>query len=287
MSSGLCVSVCGALIMVLLTVPAGAVVQTKQQQKCINAMTKGMDQFVKLGAKTGAKCVSDYGKGAVINAYQCTTNLGPKANAINNRLIAKSQKICKPPLPSFGPTQPADVYPAATSLVINKLAQDAFGVTIDTGLVPCVVDNAKCDCQKRVFAQMTRLVARMSRQFRKCAKAILKGKPPLQQASSLTDVERCLLDQSLSLSVKGSPAIDRAISRFNRLFQQPAPGDPPSCPISDEFSLGINGSSICKNLTGDNLAACLLASVECRVCVAIRTSYDFNLICTGWNGPCS
>jgi hypothetical protein len=273
------------ITLMLSAAPVAGVVQTKQQQKCINSMTKGMDLILKLQARVGSKCVSDYLTGKIISANTLCDSFEyvPRFNKINQRLIAWHQKRCPPPAPGFGPGQPADVIGPTTNTV-NNTARDTFGITLDPGLVKCGVDAAKCDCQQRVFRQMTQLVRRMSTAFRRCAKAALKGKKPFSApASALTDVQQCLTNPLLSTSVLGDHRVTTAIQRFNQLFQPPPPNSPiRQCPVGNEF--GIGPGSMCGNLAGQPLADCLLANVKCHVCRAIQGTYDFNLLCNTWSG---
>jgi len=91
--------VMGAL---LIAGPVFGQAQSKKQQKCINALNKGMAKVATAQTRANAKCVTSFAKGKNADAANCLL-MAPKVDKAATRTCTSETKSCSV-TPDFGYT---------------------------------------------------------------------------------------------------------------------------------------------------------------------------------------
>lgn len=242
--------------------------QSKKQQKCINALNKGMAKVAAAQTRANAKCVTSFAKGKNADAATCL-QMAPKVDTAAARTCTAETKSCAT-TPDFGYTSCLSVNLSSEQNGIG-LAWDLFGFAINSGITTCSADKPGCKCQAQILKGVNKLYAVHLKEFNKCKKGGLKSKTaPIMNTSQL---DSCVFaDPKMKIS-KAQMKLANAITKKCANV---------TTPLSE-------GS--CVGLTGANLSFCLEKRVRCRACLTARESDALGIPCDDFdddinNGSC-
>ncbi len=234
-----------------------AQVQTSDQKACLNAINKNGAAVAKTQGKENVACVKQAGKTGPAGAQAClTADAKGKVGKAKGKTTAAETKSCTM-APNFGYTSAAVVNAAAQQASLD-LTEDVYGANLDTALVSCATDKAKCTCQQKVTKDVEALAAVKLATFVGCKKTALKGAP-----TSADTLAHCVTNPlsvgSIAADSKGK--IAKTIAKLNANIVKVCDGP------------GVSATSFpgdCNGMTNGALATCLDTQVECRVCQAIN-----------------
>ncbi len=161
--------------------------QTKDQQRCLNDLTKAGANVVKAQNKSNWKCLRNANKGNIdklgdsgdtLTAQACLTNdVGDKVAKKQARTVVKDGLRCQPPegLPDYAYTGAA-VINAAGSAVPIAMVEAIFGADLDAAVIDDDVDANGAKCQQEVLKRSNQIVDKAWKVLRKGIKDGLKGK---------------------------------------------------------------------------------------------------------------
>ncbi|HYD49670.1 MAG TPA: hypothetical protein VEB21_15045 [Terriglobales bacterium] len=253
-----------ALLLVAGVAPAQ--VQTKEQQKCVNALNGGASKVAAQQGKADLSCLKDAAEASLAgSAESCLVGDGKVAAKIDKLHAAEIKKCVAPP--SFGYSDAATSGGAARSGRLLAF-HDLFGADLDSGALSCAGDEAGCDCQRQVAKAADKLANAKWKIFLKCKKAALKA-----GASSAEDLQKCISDAATegSLAADSKGAIAKSRAKLGELIGR-------DC---DEVSAtaAAFGNGECSSLSGDSLASCIDDRTDCRLCQTFNDADALTVDC--------
>ncbi len=173
------------------------VVQSKDQQKCINELNKNGAKVAKAQGKENSKCIKDSSKGRLIGTIEAclTADAKGKVAKAKAKTLEKEGVKCNGVTPDFGSTSGANVNQV---MMDNELAliYEIFGSDLDTAIIPESFDKDKAKCQVKVLKAVQKCQDTKLKEFNRCKKDGLKGKagPPGADLpfDDTTDLEQCM-----------------------------------------------------------------------------------------------
>ena len=276
-------SVCLAALLLVGAGTASAQVQSSSQQKCINKINKSASKVQAAQGKANSSCIKDFVKGKITGvgaAEACILDdpkdkvEGKQANVLNDE-----SKKCEPAdLPDFaytdGVTAGTSAYQAEVDLI-----HDVFGNPVDPGLFICDTSPAECFCQRTASKRIEKIFRAMNKIFVKCKKAALAiGKLPQFPlgADDIGDIQRCVTDAAVSLSVaadtKGKVA--SATTQLSDTTDQ----------FCDPLTLGEFDAGVCGGIDNPALTQCLRDRIECRFCRMVNAIDGAAIDCSTFSG---
>jgi hypothetical protein len=252
--------------------------QGNLQQKCINKINKDMIKLHAAQGKLDAGCVKDAVKTGS-NAEACiAADAKGKVSAKEDKTVSDEMKKCLGlmPAPAFAYTSAAIANSAAEEAE-EDLIHDVFGSPlIDPGLFLCDTNPAECLCQRQVIDRVEKLFRAMSALFVKCKNAALAiGKLPAfpSGAASAADIQRCVTDMGIGLSVqadtKGKVLDATSQTEATRAH---------FCTVGGEFNAGVCPGS------GAGVTDCLAKRTKCRFCEMVNAGDALAIDCSTWSG---
>lgn len=241
--------------MVLTQTIADGTEQSKDQQKCINALRKGMRKVALAQAKHLTACVQEAGKSGPAGSEVCAAgDTGGKVAKAAQKTTDAFAKFCMGGgVPDFGSTDATTVNAAAVDGGLD-LAHDAFGNDLDTGLAG-PGDVARC--QKAVFSTLRKCQDARIKDYDSCTKSDLPGKV------GLTIVDEYGMGKCLGSDRKGKVA--RSCNRIDGKLRA----------IIDKKCASVDLAAAfpgCSQALPEDTAACLDRAASCRVCLAASTA---------------
>jgi hypothetical protein len=263
----------------LVTGAAFAQPQSKGEQKCINVVNKAAGKVQATQGKASSSCIRDVAMGKIAGPAESCVLDDPKdkVEARQAALLEKESINCGDP-PDFAYTSGLFAGTTAYQAQVDLL-HDIYGNPVDNGVFLCDSNPAECKCQNFTNKRIQKLVRTLTKIFVKCKNEALNiGKLPQFPggANDITDIERCITDGSISLSVQADPK-GRIADRTAHLSETiTALCDPPTF---GEFDAGL-----CANLTGVGLVDCLRNRIECRFCRMFNAIDNMAVDCATWSG---
>ncbi len=170
---------------------AGAQPLTKDQQKCVRSLNKGMTKVDAAVAKQIAGCLKNHASGKPLSKSDPTlvtlegcavADEKGKINKATQKTIADFQKACVvldkggvSRFPPYAATDASTVNGAATTKEV-ELSHDIFGADLDSGvLLTASTDKAGAKCQQGVWKAATKCQSTRLKEFTACAKEALKS----------------------------------------------------------------------------------------------------------------
>ena len=230
---------------------AFGVPQDKDQQRCINAMNKGMAKTAGLQLKANTKCISDFAKGNNLSASGCYAAPAKVAESEQKTCEQEARKCTTPP--TLGPTGCSDIN-SQSDYEAHELADDLLGAVPDAGVTLCETDASGCKCQSKIFKAAAKLYSAIQKQFNTCKKQSLRSDSPLSEPDALNN---CL---GFSPEDKASKATERLLAVITKSCSETAM----------PFAAGD-----CASLTGAALHQCVAGRVRCHVCINAQTADNF------------
>jgi len=242
---------------VLASGTAHAVPQDKAQQKCINAMNKGMSKVASAQLKANTKCVSDFAKAKNLSASACYAN-PPKVTAAETKNSEADTKKCTT-MPTFGPTGAGSIN-NYSDYNAHEMADDLLGPVPNSGVAICASDKPGCKCQGKVLKATAKLYSTWQKVFNKCKKSGLKDK--VTPFDDVTDLNNCTATDPKNKIMKAMTKLGGAITK--------------SCPVdvTNPFPTGD-----CNALTGNALATCVIERVRCHLCITWQGGDNMTIDC--------
>jgi hypothetical protein len=246
----------------LVPADAGAA-QTKDEQKCTNAMNKDLQKIASTEGKDINACIKNFAKGKTADlgpsgkqtAEECQTNdvKGKVAKAIS-KMEQNFAKKC-PSLPPFGVTDPNVIAAQAVDKELG-IIDDVMGEDLDVALILEAVDKEASKCQQAVIKSMFKCQEAQMKSYNTCKKDGLKNGTILDSA----DLAECLDEDPKGKIAK---ACDPDSGKLQKDIGKKC------VEKSVDLSEAFPG---CDPNDADGLHACLLDAVECYTCVAIQAA---------------
>lgn len=224
--------------------------QSKPQQKCINAMNKGMAKVGGTQLKAVAKCASDFAKAKNLDAQACY-NTSPKVVTAQTKLCDSEPKKCTE-MPDFGFSGCGSTGGTAAYFA-TQYAGEVFGeVDPNAGITLCAGDKDGCKCQGKALKSSNKLYSTRLKTYNKCKKTVLKDKTT--PATSAADLAACLqVDPKMKIA-KGVTKLGGAITKK-------------CAAVAIPFAAGD-----CAGLGGDPLRDCLDERTRCGACLTAEAA---------------
>ena len=238
------------------------ITQTKDQQKCINALNKSLAKVSDAHAKAFSKCVKGYAKTGS-SAEACLMAANSSVDKAEQKTFKQETRRCTDSAPDFGATDAVTVNGAAMQLEIDVI-REVFGADLDAALVTSAVDKDTAKCQGAVVKSVNKCQKSKLKVFNRCKKTGLK-KAVIRKS---VDLEGCWGDDPRDVVARACDPVNGKLA--TRVL-------PKSC-----VSRGVDLSSAfpgCSTDDSEDLAMCVDEIVECRVCVALNQADDLALDC--------
>ena len=224
--------------------------QDKDQQRCINALNKGLADVGRAQGKEIRKCIKRGSKGQLDaqTIEQCST-------ATNNRKIAKAKRKtltrasdnCSV-APDFGPADPNAINQVAMQKELSLLHR-IFGSDLDSAIIPKETNPVAGHCQVDVSKAVHKCRGGKLKEFNRCKRARLKN------GTCAFGLVTCMGQDPKGRS---SRACDPASGKIRTTIDKKCTGSG----VSD-LSAAFPG---CGTDDPGQLAACLDVFIECSVC---------------------
>ncbi|MBX3024241.1 hypothetical protein KF840_04945 [bacterium] len=283
----------GKLVLTALAVAvsfttAGAQPLDRDARKCVAAVDKGMSLQAKAQTKVALDCLKRGASGA-LPAIDACLGADAKGQLAKQRLkaIGNEGRFCATgDLPAFAvpglvgpyapPPDPAAFDPdlheiyaettlAAAPRAVDLALRDAFGDSLDVGILRASANPAGAKCQARLAKAITGCAGAQRKAFLSCKKKALAG----GAASGGVLESACLM--TAGNPATGIPDPSGAVglkcaSAFAASLSQHCAGQ-----VAAALPGGCGGSA--------DPAACLAARVACRVCQEANSGGDLNRDC--------
>jgi hypothetical protein len=246
--------------------------QTKDQQKCINALNKGLEKVAKAQGKEIAACIKNGSKGKLPEGQtieQClVVDSKGKVDKARRKLAGAASSNCATP-PDLGPTDPNTIGQAAVQKELD-LIHDIFGSDLDAAstIIPSS-NKAGSKCQVDVTKAVGKCQSAHVKAFNKCKKDGFKRTDDWFDEPS--DLEPCV----------GSDPKGKIAKTCNTK-------------LADSITkkcLGVDTDAAFPECAGRDLVECLNESVQCWVCLALNAADAIDRDCDEFddeasNGSC-
>jgi hypothetical protein len=244
----------------LVTSPAYADLQTREQQKCINAINKDVAKVARAQAGDSTRCIQAAGRGLLGNqtAQQCVSadNRG-KVGLAAAKTLADEVKLCSPP-PDFGYTGGSASNLASIEEDVSLLA-DVFG----SPLQDAIVTAEGTRCQAKVAKAYAKLAQTKLKEFLRCKKAGLKT----GAIDSAAQLDECTVAITNDVRQKVAKARSKILKTLA------GSGCFAAAPALDMAAL-FPGTCSAEATNATALTQCIDVRVECRVCRLINLVDD-------------
>lgn len=256
----------GMPLALFLSAPGSAAgQQSKEQQRCINFLNKGIAKASATQFKAVAKCSKAYAKDpSAGDPFSCIVGSMAVAKAQAKVAAAEASKCATPP--TIGPTGAEFALNSAVSSTLG-LAGSLLG-DFSTDLVKCsdapIGDG--CKCQNTVIKKTAKLLDSYLKGFDKCKKSGLKAKGAEQIVDS-SGLLACIIDPA---KLDPGAKLPAQLAKLTRAMEKDC-GAPVINPLPYSFE--------CGSKTGADLAACISTQTRCEACVVLNVvnqigSYD-------------
>jgi hypothetical protein len=238
------------------------ITQTKNQQRCIDALNKSLAKVADAHAKAISKCVKNYAKTGS-SAEFCLMEPNSSVERAEQKTLKRELTRCADTMPDFGATDAATVNDAAMQLEVDVI-REIFGDDLDAALVTSAVDKDAAKCQRAVVKAVAKCRRSKLKKFNRCKKIGLKK----SDIRSDVDLEGCWGDDPRGVVAKACDPVSGKLA--TRVL-------PKNC-----VSRGVDLSSAfpgCDTDDSADLAMCVEEIVNCRVCVALNQADDLSLDC--------
>jgi cysteine-rich repeat protein len=159
-------------------VPPGPFELDRSEQKCVNALNKGLRKVSRAEAREVSGCIEDSADGDLGSMLieECVTaDRRERVAKAQAKVVADGTKACGSVDPPFGATSAAIVNTAALNSA-KMLAHDLFGDDIDAAVVPdAPASHDEAVCQAAVTQSLNRCLDTYLNAFPKCKKTGLKN----------------------------------------------------------------------------------------------------------------
>jgi hypothetical protein len=241
-----------------------AAVQTKDQQKCTNAMNKAGQKAAAGAAKDIQTCVKAFAKGGA-DLDACVAGVGEKYDKAVSKTVSDYGKKCpdaldkggEPIRPSFGVSDP-DTINAAALAKEQAIIGDIFGSDLLSATVLTeATDKDGSKCQQTILKDVYKCQDTVMKEFNGCKKAGLKS----GNIQGVDDLADCICESPKNKITKA--CVDKISGDISKKC------DGKGVDLSDAFP-GCNTDD------AGELQICLEDIVSSRVCEAIKAMDDLS-----------
>jgi hypothetical protein len=256
------------MVLLLMGLPQGdaAAQQTKDQQKCSNALNKGFSKQAKAQGQALGDCVKHNAKGSLTDPTVAACFANPdkkgKVQKARSKTQADYDKKCvgtskkdpnSPRLPDFGVTAVGVIDMVATDKELALMTM-LFGPNPDAALFTEAGDKDRSKCQQAVVKALRKCQDTTLKEFNKCTKGTLKAN------GDVSDLEACLS------GLASNPGVAKACNEKLGGTVTKKCGDVLNDPNRPVFPGDCDGAL--------DLADCLEAQVKCHSCLGIDAVDD-------------
>jgi hypothetical protein len=236
--------------------------QSRDQQKCINALNMSFAKLSDAHARAFSKCVKNYARTGS-SAEACLIAPNSSVDRAEERTFRAEMTRCADSAPDFGATDAETVIDAATQLEVDVI-REIFGADLDAALVTSAADKDAAKCQGAVVKSVNKCQKSKLKAFNRCKKTGLrKG-----LFNNSDDLEGCWGDDPRGAVARVCDPVNGALA--SRVL-------PRSCvPKGVDLSGAFPG---CGTDDSADLAICVDQIIECRVCAALNEADDLALAC--------
>ncbi len=236
--------------------------QTKDQQKCVNALNRSLEKVSVAYAKAILKCSKGYARSGS-SAEACLLEPNRRIERAEQRTIRDEGKRCTDPLPDFGSTDAATVN-AAAEQETTEMIRDIFGADLDLALITRVDDKDAAKCQESTLKSTGQCQRARLKAFNRCKKTGLRKDIVRDSA----DLEDCLGDDPRGAVARVcDPVMGKLAKRIL----------PRRC-VAKGVDL-LASFPGCATNDVEDLATCVNEIIECRVCRALNQADDLAVDC--------
>jgi len=236
--------------------------QTKNQQRCVNALNLNLSKVSAAHAKAILKCGKGYAKSGS-SAEACLMESNRTIERAEQRTLRDDGKRCTDSPPDFGSTDAATVNDAAERETTDMI-RDIYGVDLDAALITWADDKVAAKCQEAAMKFTGQCQKAKLKAFNRCKKTGLRKDIVRDSA----DLETCIGDDPRgSIARRCDPVIGKLATRVL----------PRSC-VAKGVDL-LSSFPGCATNDAEDLAACVDEIVECRVCRALNQADDLAANC--------
>jgi hypothetical protein len=238
------------------------VAQTRDQQRCINALNSSFAKVASAHAKAFSKCAKNYARTGT-SAEACLMMSNSSVERAEQRTFQQEMRRCTDTAPSFGETDAETVNDAAMQLEANVI-REIFGSDLDAALATRAVDKDAAKCQQMVIKSVDRCVKSTIKEFNRCKKT------GLRKAEIRTDIdlEGCWGEDARGTVAKACDPVGGKLA--TRVL-------PKTC-----VSRGVGLSSAFPGCGTDDpagLSMCVDQVIQCETCAALNQADDLLLDC--------
>ena len=221
--------------------------QSRDQQKCINALNKAGVKVAKTQGKENAGCISGASKGTVADAASCTSaDAGGKVARAMAKTVGKAASSCGQQ-PDFGWAGAVATNAAAQEEELGLIA-DIFGEDLNVAIIDRDADRVGAFCQAAVAKGYEKIVTAKLKVFGKCKKGRLKSGSAASGRLLASCFDEVAADDRGKIA-KAVAKLDRKLSK--KCGPHLVSAFPGQCAGASDTTL---------------FASCVDRLVECRVC---------------------
>ncbi|HYC54394.1 MAG TPA: hypothetical protein VEL28_05605 [Candidatus Binatia bacterium] len=237
--------------------------QTKAQQKCLMALNKRSSLLFKVASKASVTCASAALNGKEPSPQAClTADAKGKIADVQDKLNEAAGKLCTAgALPDFGPSSAA-VATAAVEAERLALVADLFGENLDTALLPPDTEQ-RIKCQDAVHKAARGLASGEIKSFVTCKKKGIK-----EEIVSRLGLDQCLEQGGTQITDPASK-LGKLVAKLTKALQD--------CSFNDTAE-AFPGACV-DSVSAAAFQACVLSSVQCRVCRVLASLDDLAVSC--------
>ncbi|MEO8601020.1 MAG: hypothetical protein ABI629_00440 [bacterium] len=246
------VSIASAFALVAAIGGSALAQQSKDNQKCVNAINKDTGKVGATQGKENSSCVKAGTKGAV-TAGCPTADLKGKVGKTSTKTTSDEAKSCGAGAP-FGYTSAAQGNSAMQGSELDLLA-DTFGSTDLSAVIS--TDKVIGKCQAGVNKDLEKVAVTYAKAFSSCKKAALKA-----GATSVNALTACIGDDP---KLKVSKTVTKLGADITK-----------NC---SAVTIATAFPGVCSASTAATLGACLAARAKCQMCEGLAGTDNLNADC--------
>jgi len=247
-------------------IPPGPFELSSAEQRCVNALNKGLRKVSKTQAKEFLSCIADHAKGTLgaMTIEQCAAaDRKSKLAKATSKVSDSDARDCATVSPPFGATG-GDVVSTAAVNVVTGLSGDLFGADLDAAVLANLSPTqAASKCQQAVAKSLARCEDAHLNEFVKCKKEGLKSGSILVPAG----ITACVGDDPRGRIAKSCDATGgkvRASLDASCDGVDLASAFPGRCALADSAAVAqcLHEAALCRACRGANSADALEADCD-------------------------
>lgn len=268
----------GFALLVASASPAAAQAQSKDQQKCLNAMGGYVSRIDTTQAREDQSCVKDYGKGKLTSMTVTECLLADRKGRMAKLEDKIQEKQTDPDRGKcLGDAEPDFGFLAPDAMVDGVAPEQAAFLSVILGNDPESVivdatDRANRDqvnCQNTIIRTADKIVATEVKGFKSCmTKGLRSRTDPISSASELAE---CIDDEKLAEKT------DKAEAKLVKMIGK-------KCTEKSVDWDSVVAGDCASEANPTDYASCVRTAADCTACLAIEGGYGIDIDCDAYAG---